>query len=178
MKIYMVSGKACHGKDTTVAMIHKIYKEKNKRIINLQFSSYIKEYAKKISNWDGSEETKPRTLLQELGTDIIRNKIDPLFFVNRIIGDIKVYSYYFDAITVSDVRAKVELDIPKQTFNDVVKVRVVRPNFDNGLSLEQKSHFTETDLDDYDKFDYEIINDGSLEDLEQKVRKMVDYYES
>ena len=75
----MISGKARHGKDTVAGLIEKIYKEKNKSIINLQYSSYIKEYAKKISGWDGSEETKPRTLLQELGTDVIRNKIDSLF---------------------------------------------------------------------------------------------------
>ena len=35
------------------------------------------------------EETKPRTLLQQLGTDIIRNNIDNYFFIKRIIEDIK-----------------------------------------------------------------------------------------
>ena len=174
----MISGKARHGKDTIANMIKKIYEEKGKKIINLQYSSYIKEYAKNISGWDGSEDNKPRRLLQELGTDIIRKKIDSLFFVDRIIGDIKVYSFYFDAITVSDVRAKVELDYPKKAFEDVVAIRVERPNFDNGLTEEEKKHFTEVDLDDYDKFDCTIINDGTLEDLEVKVRKMVDSYES
>lgn len=53
---------------------------------------YIKEYAKRISDWDGNDETKPRTLLQVLGTDIIRNTIDDKFFINRTIEDIKVYS--------------------------------------------------------------------------------------
>lgn len=178
MNIYLICGKARNGKDTVANLLEKIYNEKNKKVINLQYSSYIKEYAKKISGWDGSEETKPRTLLQELGTDIIRTKIDSLFFVNRIIGDIKVYSYYFDVITVSDVRAKVEIDVPKENIDNIIAVNVIRPNFDNGLSLEQKQHFTEIDLDDYNKFDYEIINDGTLEQLEEKVRKMVDYYES
>lgn len=178
MKIYMISGKARHGKDTVASMIEKVYNEKGKKIIVLQFSSYIKEYAKKISNWDGSEETKPRALLQELGTEVIRSKIDPLFFVNRIIGDIKVYSYYFDAIVVSDVRTKAEIDIPRQNFEDIVALKVYRPDFNNGLTLEQQKHFTEIDLDDYDKFDYEIINDSTLEQLEDKVRKMVDHYES
>ena len=178
MKIYMIAGKARQGKDTVASMIEKIYKEKNKKIVNLQYSLYIKEYAKVITGWDGREETKPRALLQELGTDIIRKKIDSLFFVKRIIGDIKVYSYYFDVITVSDVRTKVELDYPKQNFDDVIAIKVERPNYDNGLTEEEKKHFTEIDLDDYDKFDYTIVNDGTLEDLEVKVRKMVDYYES
>ena len=178
MKVYMIGGKARNGKDTVASIIKKIYDEKEKKLLNLQFSSYIKEYAKKISNWDGSEETKPRALLQELGTQVIRQKIDELFFVKRIIGDIKVYSYYFDVLTVSDVRTKVEIDLPKKELDNIIAIKVVRPDFDNGLTEEQKNHFTEIDLDDYDKFDYVIVNDGSLDDLEKKVREMVEHYES
>lgn len=177
MKIYLLAGKARSGKDTVSQMIDEIYKEKNKKVVNIQITSHIKQYAKKITNWDGSDETKPRQLLQDLGTNIIRKQIDELFFVNRLIQDIKVYSHYFDVITVSDVREKKEIIGPRNNFN-VIAVRVNRPNFDNGLSEEQKKHFTEVDLDDFNDFDYEIINDGSLEDLKNKVRKMVDFYES
>lgn len=102
--IVIFSGKARSGKDTAMNIIREKYEEDNKKVINLQFSSYIKEYAKRISNWDGTDETKPRELLQELGTDIIRNKIDKYFFINRIIDDIKVYSYFFDIIMISDAR--------------------------------------------------------------------------
>ena len=48
MKIFIICGKARAGKDTFCSLIRKYYKEKNIRSINLQFSSYIKEYAKKI----------------------------------------------------------------------------------------------------------------------------------
>lgn len=170
----MIGGKARNGKDCVASIIKKVYEEKQLKVLNLQYSSYIKEYAKKISGWDGLEETKPRALLQQLGTEVIRNKIDPLFFVKRIIGDIKVYSYYFDILTVSDIRAKVEIDEPKKELVNIVSILVVRPNFDNGLTLEQKNHYTEKDLDDYNKFDYTIINDGNLEDLELKVRQMIE----
>lgn len=173
-KIIMVSGKARHGKDTFTEMITNEIKAKGLKCINLQYSSYIKEYAKKISDWDGSEETKPRELLQQLGTNIIRKQIDELFFVNRIIEDIKVYSYFFDVITISDCRAKVEIDLPKKAFDNVYAVHVVRPNFDNGLTEEQKKHFTEIDLDDYNNFDCEILNDGSCEDLNKKAKLFVE----
>lgn len=173
-KIYIICGKARHGKDTVASFIQKIYQEKKLDILNLQYSSYIKDYAKKISNWDGSEETKPRALLQVLGTQVIREKIDELFFVNKIVDDIKVYSYFFDALTISDARMKVEVDIPKKSFQDVVAICVKRPNFDNGLTEEQKNHRTEVDLDDYHGFDYIVSNDGTLEDLEQKIREIVE----
>lgn len=172
-KIFILSGKARSGKDTTSTLIKKVYESKGLKCLNLQYSSYIKEYAKKITDWDGSDETKPRSLLQELGTTVIRNQIDELFFVKRIIGDIKVYSYYFDIIIISDGRAKVEIDFPKKEFDNIIAIRITRPNFDNGLTEEQKKHFTEIDLDDYDKFDYELINDGSIDDLEKKIEKFI-----
>ena len=173
-KIFIICGKARHGKDTIALMIQKVYKEKNLDILNMQYSSYIKEYAKKISNWDGSEETKPRELLQVLGTQVIREKIDELFFVKKIVDDIKVYSYFFDALTISDARFKVEVDIPRNEFSNIVVIHVERPNFDNGLTLEQKMHRSEIDLDDYENYDYRVMNDGSLDDLEVKIRDIVE----
>lgn len=173
MKIFIIGGKARQGKDTVCSMIRKYYSDNGIRSINLQFSSYIKEYAKKIAAWDGDDTDKPRDLLQELGSEIIRKKIDPLFFVKRIIGDIKVYSHYFDIITISDARFKVEIDSIKENFDDVVAIKVVRPNFDNGLTSDEKNHSTEVDLDDYNSFDYEIINDGSIEDLNKKIEDLM-----
>lgn len=174
MKIFVVCGKARSGKDIFSNIIRDYYKVKGINSINLQFSSYIKEYAKKIANWDGEDASKPRELLQELGTEVIRNKIDPLFFVKRIIDDIKVYSNYFDIITISDARTKVEVDNIKNTFEDVCVIRIVRPNFDNGLTKKQQQHFTEVDLDDYKNFDYTIINDGNIEKLEKEFKKIVE----
>ena len=46
--IYIVCGKARHGKDTVAGMIREICEEKGLKTINLQYSSYIKEYAKKF----------------------------------------------------------------------------------------------------------------------------------
>lgn len=174
MKIFVICGKARHGKDTFCSIVRKYYKNQGVNSINLQFSSYIKEYAKKIANWDGDDTDKPRELLQELGTEVIRNKIDPLFFVKRIIGDIKVYSNYFDVITISDARTKVEVDNIKNNFDNVCVIKVVRPNFDNGLTKKQQQHFTEVDLDDYENFDYTIINDGNIEKLEKEFKKIVE----
>ena len=174
IKVFIVSGKANAGKDTICEFIHNYFKLKNLKVINLQFSSYIKMYAKNITGWDGSEDTKPRSLLQELGTDIIRNKIDDNFFIDRIIGDIKVYSYYFDVITISDARLPKELDSIYNSFNNVVKIKVIRPNFENSLNNEERKHITEIGLDNYDNYDYELVNDSTLDILNNKVIKMLD----
>lgn len=173
-KIFIVSGKANAGKDTTCELICNYVKLKNLKCINLQFSSYIKMYAKNISGWDGNETTKPRSLLQELGTDIIRKKIDNFFFINRIIEDIKVYSYYFDVITISDARFPEEIDLVNENFDNVIKVRVERPNFENNLNKLENKHLTEVALDSYNNYDYVIVNDETINELNEKTKKMID----
>lgn len=173
MKIYVISGKARHGKDTVALDIKEIYEDKGLKVINLAYGSYIKEYAKKISNWNGSEESKPRELLQELGTDVIRKKIDNDFFVRRICEDIKVYSYYFDIITISDARFPNELEWPKKNFDNVINIRVIRDGYDSLLSEKEQKHLTEVALDEYNNYDYVIHNDGTLEDLKIKVSDVV-----
>ena len=84
-KIYLIGGKSRHGKDTFASYLKKYYEENGKKVILSPYAKYIKFYVKEMTNWDGSDETKPRELLQQLGTDLIRNKIDELLFVNRIL---------------------------------------------------------------------------------------------
>jgi len=170
-KIIIISGKARAGKDTTAGFLKEIYNEK---MIILQYGSYIKEYAKKISSWDGNEETKPRELLQQLGTNIIRKEIDEKFFIKKMIDDIKVYSFFFDVIVISDARFIEEIEDIKNTFDNIVTIRIVRPNFDNGLTEKEKKHPTEVGLDNYNSYDYKIINDGTLEDLKLKIERLVE----
>ncbi len=172
MEIFMFCGKARSGKDTSALILKKILEEKNKKVLILQYSYYIKEFAKKISDWDGSEETKPRSLLQELGTDIIRKKIDEQFFVKKLIEDLRVYEYYFDYIIISDVRFDIEIDEPRKKYN-VKAIKITRENKNEILTEKQQSHSTETGLDNYTNFDYEIKNDYDLEYLEQEIRKLV-----
>lgn len=168
-KIIIFSGKARAGKDTSALFIKKYYEEKGLKVANLQFSFYIKMYAKLLSDWDGSEESKPRTLLQTLGTDIIRDHIDNYFFIKRIIDDIKVLSYFVDVITISDARLPEELDELAKAYPNITKINIVRPEFDNSLNQKENMHRTETSLNNYKNYTYEIINDNTLEALENKI---------
>lgn len=173
-KIFIVSGKASSGKDTTCTLINDYANLKGLMTVNLQFSSYIKMYAKKISNWNGDNATKPRSLLQILGSEVIRNNIDGKFFIRRIIEDIKVYSYYFDIITISDARFPDELDDIHSEFENVYRVSIRRPNFNNDLNINEKNHVSELALDDYKNYDYVIINDSTLNNLNEKIKNIMD----
>ena len=170
--IFIISGKAQAGKDTTANFIKEYALNNNLKTINLQFSSYIKMYAKGITNWDGSEDNKPRTLLQSLGEDI-RTNIDKYFFINRIKEDIIVYSNYFNIITISDARLPEELDKIKEFFPKAIKIHIIRPNFNPYKTVEEKNHPTELALDNYQKFEYLIENDSTLDNLKMKVNELL-----
>lgn len=162
-KIFILSGKAKSGKNYVADIISDYYKNS----IQISYAYYLKQYVKKINNWDGLEETKPRTLLQSLGIDLIK-KIDKELLIRRVMEDIKVYSYFFDVIIVTDARLKEEIIIPKNLF-DCITIRI--NGKDNDLTLEQKNHITETDLDNY-KFDY-VINNVDINKTKEEVLKLL-----
>ena len=163
-KLFIISGKARSGKNEISKIIEKYYN--NKKVISISFGYYIKDYAKRVSDWDGREETKPRELLQQLGIELIKNKINNKLFINRILEDIEIFSYFYDIIVVNDARLIDEIEILKEKYPKSISIRVIRDNYDNKLTIDQKNHLTEIDLDNYNSFDYIIKNN---EELEKKI---------
>lgn len=165
--IFVLSGKAKSGKNLIADKIENYYK--NKRCIQISYAFYLKNYVKNIYGWSGSEEDKPRELLQKIGIDLIKNKIDSNLLIRRVCEDIKVYSYFYDIIIITDARLKDEIETPKRLFNNVVTIRIDSIYYDKKMTIEQMNHITETNLDNYDKFDY-IINDfDKLEEILSKI---------
>ena len=174
MKVYLISGAARNGKDTIGNFIEEEYKRRGKKVCRSQISKYLKVYVKDYFGWDGTEENKPRELLQTLGTDVVREKLNkPRFFVDRTIEDIDVLSHFFDVMVITDVRFPLEINAIKEAFNDVISINVKRINFESVLTKGQQSHKTETALLDFDKFDYKVTND-TLEQLEKDILDIVD----
>ena len=107
-----------------------------------------------------------RQLLQQFGEGI-RSTVDKNFWVNSLL------SQYENSKTwiISDVRHIVEADAILD--RNGVLIRVNRPGLETG------DHISETNLDDYQKFTFTIDNDGTLEDLFNKVVKffndLIDY---
>ncbi len=170
--IYLISGHARHGKDTTAGFLKEFYEKDGKKVIFSRAGKYIKFYAMEMTDWDGSEETKPRELLQTLGTEVIRQKLNKSeMFIQRQLDDIEIYSYFYDAIIVPDIRLPREVDSVKEKFDNVVTIKVQRINFDTDLTSSEQKHLTETAMDSYDDFDYVIIND-TLDKLKEDIYKI------
>ncbi len=172
MKIILIGGKANTGKDSTAEYIDEYYRSRGLDVVNIQIAYYIKMYAKEIAKWDGDNETKPRQLLQDLGTELIRKQIDEYFFIKRIIQDIDIYSRYFDIITISDGRLPEEFASIKLAYPETVTVHITRPGYTSRLTKDQKAHVTEALVDEIE-YDYEVVNDGTLDDLQKKAIELV-----
>lgn len=172
-KIYILSGKAGNGKSLSASIMKETFIKKSKKAISLSYASYLKEYAKNILKWDGSEEKKPRKFLQELGVDLIKNKIDNHFLIRRLIEDINIYSYFYDIIIISDARFIEEIEDIKEIYSDVTVIHI-KGNDNHVLTEEESQHISEVALDEYNKYDYEIINNSRLEDLKNKLIEIIE----
>lgn len=176
-KIFLICGKARHGKTTMGNIIKEYYENKNMKVANTLIALYLKTYAKQFFGWDGSDETKPRELLQQLGTEVIRQKLNkPMFFIDRTIDDIEILSHFFDAIIIDDIRFPLEIESIKEKYPNTIVIKMIRPNFESNLTKNQSKHATEIALDNYDNsnYDYIITNDSSIEDLKNKVYRILD----
>lgn len=100
-----------------------------------------------------------RKFLQKLGTDAVRDGLHNNTWVNALFTD-----YKDDNWIITDLRFPNEFAVLKR--KDALLIRVVRPG------LKYADHISETALDSY-VFDEEIVNDGSIDDLIDKVKEVM-----
>ena len=170
MTIYLISGKAGSGKNTVSKLIKEYYGEQT---CEIAFAKHLKQYAKDYFGWDGKEETKPRKLLQTLGTDIIRNELEiEDFHADRLVEDIYILQKFFNVFVIPDCRFPNEIGEVVSAFGDnVILIRVNRNN--NRLTNKEKNHESETALDNWFGWDHVINNNGTLEELKGKVINII-----
>jgi hypothetical protein len=133
-------------------------------------ASIIKRYVK--------ESMTVRQLLQEIGTDAMRNVIHPNIWINALFVDYKPLDdspiYEGDRIIdegliypnwiITDVRFLNELQAIKDKGGITIRI--------NKHNLVESNHLSETALDNAE-FDEIIENNGSIEELAQKVKTVL-----
>lgn len=170
-QIFLISGEAQHGKDSTANFLKQ--KLKGKTLI-LHFADYLKFIAKNYMGWDGNKDEKGRTLLQTLGSEKVRVGLKkPLYWAERVCDAIEILENDYDYFCVPDCRYLNEIYFPKARFpNKITTIRVHRLNFDNCLTPEQKNHMSEIELLDF-KHDYDIYSESGLNNLEREVDEFI-----
>lgn len=169
MRVFLIAGKAGCGKNE----VAKLIKSKLDNTVITGLSKYIKLFALELTNWDGNDNNKPREFLQTMGDKLRACRKD--YLTKRLYEDIEIYKNEgISNIVISDVRLIDEIEYFKSKEDlDVITIRI---NCDNGkrcLTNEEKCHITETELDNYSKFDY-IIDNKFNEELEIQINKILE----
>lgn len=195
-----ISGKKRSGKNCTASIINKLLSEEelnfcidNNLPINApiyeekSFAYLVKKFASELTGiplsgweteedkarllgheWDYLDETgnmvgmTRRKMLQKLGSDACNQNLHRDCWINGLFQNYTAASQWL----ITDVRFPQEVSAIKK--RDGIVIRVIRKTTET-----RDAHISETALDDYNEFDFVIMNDGDLRDLEIKVRDIL-----
>lgn len=162
-KIIVISGKQFSGKDTVAKILLEMLPDF--KLAPLADAIKIEFSEEKNLSFNEVERNKPlyRAELIVLGNK--RRAEDPDYWIKKVIDS-------DDDIIISDARLKHEI----KTFDKygAIKIRVDSDREERAKrgKLVKEDDPTETDLDDYKKWDYVVENNSSYEELKKKVEKI------
>ena len=168
MKVICLSGVARSGKDTAAEILKNTLEENGKSVLVTHYADLLKYICKTFFNWNGEKDERGRSLLQYVGTDVVRKK-NPNFWVDFIVNVIKLFEKEWDFVVISDTRFPNEVTRLKEFGLDVIHVRVERTGFSSELTDEQKKHPSETAMDGF-PVDVALTN-TTMENYINTVRK-------
>jgi hypothetical protein len=156
-----LSGKAQSGKDTVgAALVNK------HEFIRVASADALKRIAMRTFGWDGEKDARGRKFLQDLATAV--RGYDPDFWINITLKEIQRQN---DSernnknFVITDLRYTNEANSLKKA--GAILIRIEREG------IELFDHESETQLDNYDGFDYLISNNDSISKLEQRVETIL-----
>lgn len=166
MKVLLIGGKAGAGKDTVANFIQHNFPN----VKRLALADPIKSIAFSMG-WDGDKDEKGRRLLQHLGQ--VGREYNENMWVADAVWRINLNQLSTDnnLFVISDFRFPNEYSVLKETFSDVVTLNIVGRQREMEDSLWKD--VSENSLSDF-KFDYTLVNSGTLSDLEETVIKFVE----
>lgn len=170
MKVILISGHAQNGKDTIASILDHELKKSGKKVLIAHYGDLVKYICKTFFGWDGLKDHRGRTLLQYVGTDMVRTQ-KPDYWVNFIIDMLELFGNNWDYVLIPDTRFPNEVERISERF-DSTHLRVVRNNFTSPLTPEQQMHPSETALDNFTP-DVLIHNDGGIHELKERIHNLI-----
>ena len=171
MKIIVINGAPCSGKDTFVSLCQK-------HLLwcgNFSTVDFVKEVARKCG-WNGTKTPEIRKFLSDL-KDLLTEWDDvPYKKIERAIElyEEEALSYDFSS---NDVLCFIHCREPKeiQKFADRMGAKTLLIRRAAVENVEQSNH-ADAEVFNY-QYDYEIKNNGTLEELERKAIKFLEELE-
>ena len=176
-KVILISGKAGHGKDTTANYMKDALERRGNKVVITHYGDLVKYVCKAFFGWNGLKDVNGRSLLQYVGTDIVRAK-EENFWVSFVYKMVDFFQNKWDYVLIPDARFPNEVDVFADSKFDTVHVRVVRnqdgeSSIESSLTKEQSEHSSETALDDCVP-EYLIENTGTIDELKQAAELLVE----
>lgn len=184
-------GKARSGKDTFAEILaEEIFNSVKKRFVLMAYAHELKKKVQRDFDlgykqlWGDEKEIPdrrypkykegndifwtPREIMQNYGE--FYRSIDYNFWVKELfrVIDEKEYSN----VIITDVRHPNEADPIVDRGGLVIKIT---SNRDNIEQIHGSTHISETAMDDYDKIDFYVTNDGSIDDLRITAQQVVKF---
>lgn len=141
----LCSGLARAGKDTSAEIIKENLKAKGYQVLITHYADLLKFICKNIFGWNGEKDEEGRTLLQYVGTDCVRAQ-DPDYWVDFVANLIRMFPDRYDFVIIPDTRFPNEIDRIADAGFPATHIRIIRSDFENQLTEEQKNHPSETAL--------------------------------
>ena len=174
VKILTISGKAQSGKDTSAGFIYEELAGRGYKVLLTHYADLLKWMCANYFKWNGQKDEPGRTILQKVGTDVIRAQ-DPDFWVRWIVKLLKLFPNEWDYVIIPDCRFPNEIEVLKDNFDFVKHIRVIRPDFISPLTEEQQNHISETALDSY-SYDM-LLKNTSFDDLKAQIKELCEKLE-
>jgi len=135
MKLYLIAGKARSGKNLFASYLKKELEKSGNRVCILKLSAPIYHYAYDHFGWNGKEEDKPRTFLQQMGIEYIQEELGKKeFLLNRLVEDITILDKFFDIGIITDGRLRTEIKALKEKYPSMITIHMMRPAYENDLT--------------------------------------------
>ena len=175
----IISGKSGSGKDMMAQFMKEELAKHNQKALIIHYADAVKWFCRDFLDWDGKKDEVGRTLLQMVGTDIVRAR-HPNFWVGIVVGLIQAFEPYkdFDVAIIPDARFENEVNISLENLKNCVSVRIERttngkPWVNPTLTEDQRNHPSETSLDCF-AFDYVVHNDEGLDMLRESAHAILE----
>jgi len=124
------------------------------------FANHLKQLAYEFG-WDGQKDERGRALLQDLG--MAARRYNPNFWIEQLTWPTKSRAHNLPQV-FTDVRFQNEADYVRSIGGIIV--RIVRPGI---ISGNHESELKQSEI----AADLEIVNDGTIEDLHNKIRAII-----
>ena len=154
--IVVINGSGGVGKDTFVEFCNEFVNVKN-----ISSVDKVKEAAKILVNWNGEKDEKSRKLLSDLKKLSVEYNDYPTKYIEE------QYDKLNDGIMFVHMREKEEIKKIKELLN-AKTLLITSSRVEKILT-----NYSDANVEDYN-YDYNIKNDGTLEELRENAKKFVE----